>query len=439
MADAPPIPDLTHVPAMPRLPGLGNTPQILTDPYHFHSAARARLGPVYRFNFLGRDGICLHGPDALGEVLLNREGRFSNALGWQLVEPLFGGGLLLRDGAEHREHRRLLTPAFRAEVMRHALGRIAAHMERGIADWPVGRPFRFFDAVRQLTRAIAADVFMGIAEPHEADRLGRAFLAMLDASAAPIRRPLPFTAMRRGQRARDELRRAFAALVEARRAGDGRDIFSELCRLTAEDGAPLDRDVLVDHFVFFLFAAFDTTTSTLSAMVDRLAQHPEWQEAMAAEIAELHGEITPEALETLEVTGRVLKESLRLMPPVPFIPRGLARETEIGGHRLPPGTPMTVCPGLVMLDPDIWSAPERFDPDRFRDDRAEDRAHPQAWAPFGGGAHKCLGMNFAVMEAKAFFACFLPRFRIAPRPPARWRRLPIPRPVDGLRITLRAA
>ncbi len=439
MADAPPIPDLTHVPAMPRLPGFGNTPQILADPYRFHATARARLGPVYRFNFLGRDGICVHGPDALGEVLLNREGRFSNALGWELIEPLFGGGLLLRDGPEHRDHRRMLLPAFRAEVMRHALGRIAARMDADLAAWPIGRPFGFHAAIRQLTRAIAADVFMGIDDAREADRLGRAFLAMLDASAAPIRRPLPFTAMRRGQRARAELRRAFAALVEARRASAGRDIFSELCRLRTEDGAPLDRDVLVDHFVFFLFAAFDTTTSTVSAMVDRLAQHAHWQEAMAAEVAALHGEITPDALETLEVTERVLKESLRLMPPVPFIPRGIARETEIGGHRLPPGTPMTVCPGLVMMDPDIWTAPERFDPDRFCASRAEDRAHPQAWAPFGGGAHKCLGMNFAVMEAKAFFACFLPRFRIAPRPPARWRRLPIPRPVDGLRITLRAA
>ncbi|ARE38262.1 cytochrome P450 [Rhodovulum sp. P5] len=434
-----PIPDLSHIPAMPRLPVVGNSLEVVRDPYGFHQKARDRLGPVYRFHFLGRDVVCAHGAEVLEQALLNREGRFSNVLGWQVIEDLFSGGLMLRDGADHRAHRRMLQPAFRADVMRNALTLLVDRLQAAIASWPVGQPFSFYTEFRGLARAIAAEVFMGITDPAEADRIGRAFLDMLDASAAPIRRPLPFTRMRRGIRARRELRDIFEGLIDERRTGKGRDLFSELCRLKTEDGDWIEKDVLVDHFNFFLFAAFDTATTSISAMVDQLSQHPDWQEAMAAEVATLDGDLSLEALDRLDVTERVLKEAIRLMPPVPFLPRGVVDGFEHDGHRLPKGTPLTVCPGLVMIDPEIWSDPLAFDPDRFSSNRAEDQRHAYAWAPFGGGIHKCLGMNFAIMEAKAFFACLLPRYRIAPRAPAKWRRLPIPSPTDGLQVTLRPA
>lgn len=432
------IPDLRHIPAPRRLPVVGNSLQVMADPYGFHLSARDRFGPVYRFHFLGRDVVCIHGADMLEQVLLNREGRFSNALGWEVIEDLFGGGLMLRDGADHRAHRRMLQPAFRADVMRESLDLVVTRMQQEIADWPVGQPFALYGAMRRLVRALAGEVFMGLTDRALSERIGAAFLTMLEGAGAPIRRPLPFTKMRRAQAARGELRAIFEPLIEARRSGEGRDLFSVLCRLKTEEGGFIDRDVLADHFNFFLFAAFDTTATTVTAMADQLAQHPDWQEAMASEVAALEGEISLAALERLEVADRVLKETLRLMPPVPFLPRGVNEAFEVAGHTLPEGTPLTVCPGLVMIDPEVWTDPARFDPDRFAAGRAEDQRHPYAWAPFGGGAHKCLGMNFAIMEAKAFFAVFLPRFRIAPRPAARWRRLPIPAPVDGLQVTLTA-
>jgi cytochrome P450 len=258
---------------------------------------------------------------------------------------------------------------------------------------------------------------------------------LLDASAAPVRRPLPFTRFRRGIRARALLRRDFEARIDARRNGDGRDLFSELCRLTGEDGRWLAPEMVVDHFIFFLFAAFDTASSSVTAMIDELSRHPDWQERIAREVGPLET-LDLGALDKLDATERALRETLRLMPPVPFLPRGLTTGFRIGGFDLPAGTPVTVCPGLVMIDPALWTDPQRFDPDRFDSARAEHLRHPFAWAPFGGGAHKCLGMKFAVMEARIFFACLLSRVRIARREPADWRRLPIPSPRDGLAVTL---
>ncbi len=430
-----PAPDLSHIPTPSRLPLIGNTLQILHDPYAWHSATRDRLGPVYRFHFLGREIVCAHGADAVETVLLDRDGQFSNASGWEMIARLFSGGLLLRDGPEHRAHRRMLQPAFRAEVLRRALQVMSARITAEIADWPLHRPFPLFWAIRRLTRSVAAEVFMGIDDRKQSDRLGDAFLAELDATAAPVRVPLPFTKMARGVRARAILTDHFTALIEERRQGSGTDIFSELCRLKTDDGAWLDAATLTDHFNFLLFAAFDTATTSVTAMAEHLALHPDWQEVMADEVAALKGELSFEALDALDATERVLKEALRLVAPVPFLPRGVTAACEIGGVAIPAGSTVTVCPGLVMIDPALWTEPQRFDPDRFAAPRFEDRRHAFAWAPFGGGAHKCLGMHFAMMEAKAFFAAFLPRFRIEARGPAQWRRLPIPRPTDGLRVT----
>ena len=93
-----------------------------------------------------------------------------------------------------------------------------------------------------------------------------------------------------------------------------------------------------------------------------------------------------------------------------------------------------------MMDPDLWTEPDRFAPDRFSSNRAEDQRHKFAWAPFGGGAHKCIGMHFSLMEVKAVVAAFFRRYRIEKTGgPTAWQRLPIPRPKDGLPVRLRPA
>ena len=124
---------------------------------------------------------------------------------------------------------------------------------------------------------------------------------------------------------------------------------------------------------------------------------------------------------------------------MPFIPRYALRPFAVGGHEIPGDTHVSVSPGMVARDPALWSDPLAFDPDRFLPGRAEDRRHRFAWAPFGGGVHKCLGLHFAMMQAKAFSFRFLRHWRVALADgrPTRWRTVPIPKPVDGLPVVLR--
>ncbi len=106
-----------------------------------------------------------------------------------------------------------------------------------------------------------------------------------------------------------------------------------------------------------------------------------------------------------------MKESLRLVPPVPVLARRTVKDTEIMGVPIPAGRLTAVMVHLQHHMPEYWTDPERFDPERFADDRREDKVHRHAWEPFGGGVHKCLGMHFAGAEVRAIMHQLLRRFR----------------------------
>jgi cytochrome P450 len=137
-------------------------------------------------------------------------------------------------------------------------------------------------------------------------------------------------------------------------------------------------------------------------------------------------------------TEQVFREALRLVPPVPFIPRRAIAGFSWMGFDFPAGTAITLNPGVTMLSPEFYTDPERFDPSRFSPNRAEDQAHKFAWTPFGGGAHKCIGMHFSTLQVKLFIATLLRDRRITLAQPsaAEWQRMPIPRPKNGLPIVL---
>lgn len=432
-------PDLGHIPGPPRKPFVGHTLDVLRDSYGLQARCRAAYGPVFKTHVIGHWRVTLSGPDALDVVLTDRAGIFSAAEGWDAIRPVFPGGLLLRDGADHRAHRRILQAAFRAPAMARYAGLLGEAIAAQLADWPVQRRFRFYPAIKALTLRTGAAVFAGLPlDDPRADAINRALVAEVEAGLAPIRRPLPFTRMARGVAARRWMAATLGAMVRDRRGEGGDDFFSQMCQARDEDGSGWSDAEIVDHFNFLLMAAHDTTATTLTAVAWALGAHPDWQDRVAAEVAGLPERPDDAALAALPAMDRVIREALRLVPPVPFVPRRAMAGFDWEGVAIPAGTRITVAPGMVLRDPRIYAAPERFDPDRFAPDRAEDRAHRFAWAPFGGGAHKCIGMHFALLQARLFTAILLRRFRLslAGGRPVQWQRLPIPRPRDGLGVIL---
>jgi cytochrome P450 len=433
-----PDPDLTHLPGPWSPPVVGHTLQCLRDSYGFSLANRARFGDVYRIDLVGRPRVMLHGTEALELVFEDRERIFSSREGWNTVEELFPDCLLTQDFDEHRHHRRIMTAAFKAPVMRNYLAAMAPEMEGLVARLPVGRRFGFHPAVKELLLRLGASLLMGLA-PGDAriGPLNRAFIAEVEAAYGIIRKPLPFTKMGRAVRGRAYLTQTFRTLIAERREKPGDDFFSQMCVASDENGRSWSEREIVDHFNFLMAAVYDTTATTLSSMVDGLARHRDWQDRVRAEVTAIDGPIDDDALRSMVLTERVFKEALRLVPPVPFVPRRAMRAFAFQGVRVPAGALVSIDPGLVMRDPALWTDPDRFDPDRFSPERAEDRGHRYAWAPFGGGAHKCLGMHFATMQAKLFIREILRGHRIeAQHSRTRWQMAPIPKPACDLPVRL---
>ncbi len=155
--------------------------------------------------------------------------------------------------------------------------------------------------------------------------------------------------------------------------------------------------------IFLMMAAHDTMTSSLTSLVWLLIDNPGWQEKLREEVhsLDLRGdELLPfEKLEEMPLTEMAFKEAMRINPPVPSIPRRALLEFEFGGFRIPAGTPIAINPLFTHHMSDQWPDPERFDPLRFMNEAQLGR-HRFAWLPFSGGAHMCLGLHFAYMQAK---------------------------------------
>lgn len=216
-------------------------------------------------------------------------------------------------------------------------------------------------------------------------------------------------------------------------------MFSQLCHATDEEGRQFGDDEVVDHLVFLLMAAHDTVTSALTSTAYRLAANPTWQSRLREESQALGAaHVSYDDLPALALHQQVFDEVLRLDTPVPFIPRRAVKPVVFRGHLIPAGAHVSVSPDYTHRDPRFYADPERFDPTRFGSERAEHRAHPFAFVPYGGGAHTCIGRAFAYLLVKAFLHPLLLRYRLR-LPEGRkhvMRRVPIPKPTDGLPLVL---
>jgi cytochrome P450 len=190
---------------------------------------------------------------------------------------------------------------------------------------------------------------------------------------------------------------------------------------------------------FLMMAAHDTSTSALTSMTYLLAVNPGWQERLRA-AARAAGDDLEAALDdpVNEALTWTMKEALRLYPPVASMPRYCLREHEFLGYRIPAETIIGIYPIHTHHLPEVWTDPERFDPERFAEPRREDREHPGAWVPFGGGVHTCIGQHFAGNQIRAVMLRLLRRFRwrVAPGYTMPFAAVPIAKPEDGLPVTL---
>lgn len=433
---------VSHIPGDNGLPLIGYTFDFLRDLPALVNRMQARYGDVFRYRAVMMDVITLLGPDANEFVLKDPEQNFSSKLAWDVVlEELFPNGLMLRDFDNHRLHRKILQGAFKKNVMERYVGQMSQLFAAALPHWKQGQELRFFDAIKQLLLESGARIFLGMDMGKEAAKVNAAFIAAVDATLAIVRMPIPGNHWWKGLRGRRYLESFIGSRVAQKRASTTADFFTQICHAKGDDGEVLNDQEVIDHMIFLLFAAHDTTTSSLTSLVYRLAKHPEWQQALRDEFNRIGKEhLEYDDLEKMEKTALVFRETLRMHPPLPTIPRRAIRDIEFNGFRIPKNASVGIVPLHTHFMPEYWSHPEQFDPERFNDERAEHKKHFYQWVPFGGGHHKCLGLNFAEIQSKVFLYHFLRRYEVSIKPGYEMpvQIVPLAMPKDGFPCTLKA-
>lgn len=442
LAPAPAGTGLKPVPGDAGLPLLGHTLDYIRFGSDFTRDRHDRFGPVSWMGAFGTRVIIIAGPDATQQALTTEAKAFSQD-GWTyLIDAFFHRGLMLMSFDEHKMHRRIMQEAFTRTRLTAYTGKVSPTVRAAITDWPVDTTTRIYPLLKALTLDIATEVFMGgRGGKDDADAINGAFVATVRAASAIVRAPIPGTRYHAGTTGRRVLEDYFTRHLPEARSSGGDDLFAGLCDARTETGEQFSDDDIVSHMIFLMMAAHDTSTITTTAAMYYLAKHPEWQQRARAESDAL-GDRTPtiDDLETLTTLDLVIKETLRLVAPVPIVMRKTVRDVAIGGHHIPADTLVAIAPAVNHFDTAVWSKPDVFDPNRFTDARAEDHRHRFGWIPFGGGAHKCIGLVFGQLEIKAVMHRVLQNYRLElPHPgyKPKYDFAGMPIPLDGMNIVLK--
>lgn len=430
--------ELKAVPITDR-PGALEVLSMRRDPFAFAAEKQRRYGEVYGINAFGVRMVMACGAEAAAEILQHGGHDFANAPAWSyFIGPFFHRGVMLLDFGEHRHHRRIMQEAFTQTALRGYFAEMQPMIADRVARITPGRA-RMLTEFKHLTLDVALEVFLGLELPDdEAERINRAFIDTVRAGVSVIRKPVPGGRWWKGVRSRKVLEQFFAEHLPAKRARQTPDLFSVLCHAETDDGHRFTDEDVVNHMIFVLMAAHDTSTITMTQMAYWMARYPSWQERARDEALTCGGDLAYDDVKGLTTLDAIMKESLRLCPPVPAQPRVAVRDTAVRGHFIPEGT-MVVIPQLANhRDPRYFSHPGMFDPERFAPGRAEDKRHRLAWMPFGAGVHKCIGMHFAQQEIAVAMHHLLRNFAWSVPAgydmPMDYSALPVPK--DQLPVTL---
>jgi cytochrome P450 family 135 len=301
--------------------------------------------------------------------------------------------LIVLDGEQHLRDRRLMLPPFHGERMRAYGDLIDAIAEREIAGWPSGGELPVAESTRRIALEVIVRAVFGI-ERERASGMMELLGTFLDqATRAPnaffvlLIKPGGLT-MRAYNRWAPTKKRVDAAIYEeirTRRAdprlAEREDILSLLLQARDEAGEPMSDAHLRDELMTLLTAGHETTASTSAWALAELSRVPGAMERLASDD---------------DYLDSAVKETLRLRPIVPFLPRMTAEPFEVCGWTVPAGVRVAPSVHLAHRRPETYPEPDRFRPERF----LEQEAGTYTWIPFGGGTRRCVGAAFATFELK---------------------------------------
>ena len=406
-------------------------PEILRDPLGFLRRTANRYGDVVAFPMPGAPVVLVNSVSGVRRVLQeNSRGYGKATIQYTSLALVTGAGLLTTDGEVWRRHRRLVQPAFHRETLAHVAAESvrAATLVREEWDAAPGRVVDLDDVLMRATLDVVGRTLFGadLVDGGAAD--GRRVVAAVhEALEVVLRRAtqpwvappgIPTPASRRLEAARRTLDEACAAMVGARLAGGGQHAGHDVLGLLLSAG--LDPAEVRDELVTLVIAGHETVASSLAWTFRLLAEHPEVQARVHAELDEVlrdapDGEPGWADVGSLPVTRAVVDEALRLYPPAWVVSRRSVADDVVDGVALPAGTLVITSPWLLHRRPDLWPRPDAFDVDRWLGAGASGRR--EGYVPFGAGPRLCIGRDFALVESVLVVASLLRDRTVSPAGP----------------------
>jgi cytochrome P450 len=373
--------------------------------------------------------------------------------GYMVLRKLLGNGLVTSEGSFWLRQRRIAQPAFHrdriigfADVMRTATREMLHAWQPRIES---GSAFDVHDEMMKLTLRIVGETLLSADVTGAARDVGDALTELLHQAITRTRSVFwvpdawPTPANRRFHHARGVLDDVVLGIIHARRTSgeDKPDLLSMLMNAVDEEtGERMDDVQLRDEVMTLFLAGHETTSNALTWTLWQLANLPEIESKLRAEIDDVtHGaEPSVEHVMRMPYLDAVLKESMRLYPPVWIVTRSASVDDVIGGYRIGKGDFVFLSPWVTHRHPKLWPNPTTFDPTRFLVD--DDTRPKYAYFPFIGGPRKCIGDFFATLEMKLLLTMILQRVRLTLVPD----HVVVPEPVitlrpkDGVLVTAQA-
>jgi pentalenene oxygenase len=320
------------------------------------------------------------------------------------LDKWYSGGLILTEGAEHHRQRDQLWKPLLAEPAgpEIAVARAAAWADT----WTEGQTIELFGEFRELVWSIDWQALTGEEMPSDllrAQAAGIAALEWLLGPFGPRRWGAPTPASARTRAARRRLDAAIAELIAARRAQPRDDLLSRLVAAEADDA-------VVSATVKQWLGA-DQLHGLFTWALHLLAEHPEVEAAWHAEL-----DAAPAEVSALPLTVRIVKEALRLYPPVWTFFRAVTADYRLGDHLIAAGDLIVLSPYFVQREPSVWPDPLRFDPERWA--AGAERPPDVSYFPFSAGPYECHAHGLAMKEAVLILATLGRRFRFRALPGA---------------------
>lgn len=441
----------SSLPTPPRLDGglpwLGHALELRRNPVELLQRGRDRHGDLFTLELPGSPStVVMTGPKAQQKFFRLRDSEMSMREVYKLMIPIFGKGIAYDAEPEiMNEQLAFFHEALRESRLRTYCQGFVEEAESFFGKWGDEGVVELYEAGNELTIYTSSRSLLGRSFREQlSDEFAKLYYEMegglqLLAFFAP---DLPIPAFRKRDVARKRLGELVTKIVAERRTKgtESEDFLQTLMEAKYKDGRALTEDEMTGLLLAIMFAGHHTSGITFAWTGILLAQNPQWIERLRAEQDRVLGDRTDLGLEDLRAMTElewVIKETLRLYPPIIMVMRRMLEGFDFDGYHVPEGSMVMASPAVAHRIPEVFANPNRFEPDRFGPEREEDRKHPMSWISFGGGRHRCMGIVFAQLQLRAIWSHVLrhfdfellePRYEpsydrmlVGPRSPARVR------------------